>query len=55
MRFTAIFPLLCAIAALVLSLLCMFAGSKPGFMEDAAIVTVRFYLVKFATGKQPSN
>ena len=41
MRFTAVFPLLCAVAAFVLSMLCIFAGSKPGYMEDAAILTVR--------------
>jgi hypothetical protein len=40
MRLTALFPLACAVVALVLSMLCLFAGHKPGFMEDYAIVTV---------------
>jgi len=40
MRFTALFPLACAIAAFVLSLLCLLAGSKPGMLEDYAIVTL---------------
>lgn len=42
MRLTALFPLACAIAAFILSMLCLFAGSKPNFMEDYAIVTVSF-------------
>ena len=30
----------CAIVAFVLSMLCLFAGHKPGFMEEYHIVTV---------------
>jgi general stress protein CsbA len=30
----------CAIVAFVLGMLCLFAGHKPGFMEDYHIVTV---------------
>jgi hypothetical protein len=40
MRVTVIVPLICALAAFVLSLLCIFAGSKPNFMQDFQIVTV---------------
>ncbi|MCJ1308276.1 hypothetical protein MMC25_001929 [Agyrium rufum] len=40
LRLIAIFPFLCAIAALVLSLLCIFAGSKAGFLENADIMTL---------------
>jgi hypothetical protein len=41
MRPTALIPALCCIAALVLSFLCLFAGSKKNFMEDYHILTVR--------------
>jgi hypothetical protein len=40
MRFSAIIPVLLSAAALVLTFLCLFAGSKQGFMEDYAVVTV---------------
>lgn len=40
MRITAIFPLLLAIVAFVLSMLCLFAGHKKGFMEDYHIITL---------------
>ncbi|KAF2281178.1 integral membrane protein-like protein [Westerdykella ornata] len=40
MRPTAIVPTLCCIAALVLSFLCLFAGSKKGFMNDYQILTL---------------
>ena len=40
MRLLSIVPLLMTIAALILSFLCLFAGSKKGFLEDYAIVTV---------------
>lgn len=40
MRFAALVPVLLCSAALVLSFLCLFAGSKKGFMEDYALVTV---------------
>lgn len=40
MRLTALIPLACAIVAFVLSMLCLFAGSKKGFMEEYHIVTV---------------
>lgn len=41
MRLIALIPLLCALAALILSLLCIFAGSRGGFLEEAHILTVR--------------
>ena len=40
MRFVAIVPVLLSIAALILTFLAMFAGHKPGFMEDYAVITV---------------
>ncbi|RFU28487.1 hypothetical protein B7463_g7869, partial [Scytalidium lignicola] len=40
MRFTALLPMACAIVAFVLSMLCLFAGHKPDFMEDYHILTV---------------
>lgn len=40
MRLTALFPLALSIVAFVLSLLCILAGRKPGFMEDYHIVAL---------------
>ena len=40
MRFSAIIPILLCAAALVLSLLCLFAGSSKSFMQEYAIVTL---------------
>ena len=40
MRLTALFPLLCSLIALVLALLCIFAGSKRGYLENANLLTV---------------
>ncbi|KAL1302492.1 hypothetical protein AAFC00_002882 [Neodothiora populina] len=40
MRSSAVVPLVLSIAAFILSMLCLFAGSKQGFMEDYAIVTL---------------
>ncbi|KAI9878197.1 MAG: hypothetical protein M1830_001589 [Pleopsidium flavum] len=45
MRFIAIFPFLCAVVALTLSLLCVFAGSKPGYIEDADILTLNISML----------
>lgn len=42
MRPTAIIPLLFTLGALVLSLLCLFAGSKKGFLQNADLLTVSF-------------
>jgi hypothetical protein len=39
-RFPVLFPLACAIAGFVLVILALFAGSKPGHMEEYAIVRV---------------
>ncbi|KIM93186.1 hypothetical protein OIDMADRAFT_88561, partial [Oidiodendron maius Zn] len=36
----AFFPLACASTALVLSILCLFAGYKPGFLEEYHIITL---------------
>ncbi|KAH6666390.1 actin cortical patch SUR7/pH-response regulator pali [Halenospora varia] len=44
-RYGPIFPLLFAFVAFVLGLLCMFAGNKPGFMEDYHIVTINTTVV----------
>jgi len=43
MRATALVPMACAIVGFVLSMLCLFAGHKPGFMEDYHIITVCFH------------
>jgi hypothetical protein len=40
MRLSALFPMACAIVAFVLSMLCLFAGHKPGFMEEYHIIEV---------------
>lgn len=40
MRFSALIPVVLSAAAFILTMLCLFAGSKPGFMEDYAVVTV---------------
>lgn len=40
MRPSAIFPALCAVAAVVLGFLCLFAGSKKDFMEDYHVLTL---------------
>ncbi|OBT93632.1 hypothetical protein VE01_08068 [Pseudogymnoascus verrucosus] len=40
MRFSVIVPLICTLAAFVLSMLCLFAGSKPNFMQDFEIITL---------------
>lgn len=41
MRISTFFPLVCASAALVLSILCIVAGYKPGFLEEYSIISVR--------------
>jgi len=41
----AILPLLCAVVALTLSLLCVFAGSKPGYLENVDLLKVSSCLV----------
>jgi len=40
MRLLPIFPVLLSVGALILAFLCLFAGSKPGFMEDFSIVNL---------------
>jgi hypothetical protein len=40
MRPGAILPIICACAAVALSFLCLFAGHKPGWMEDYHIMTL---------------
>ncbi|KAL8687096.1 MAG: hypothetical protein Q9218_006636 [Villophora microphyllina] len=40
MRPTAIFPLLCTFVAFILSLLCIFAGSRRGYIEQGDILTL---------------
>ncbi|KAI9736365.1 MAG: hypothetical protein M1834_001252 [Cirrosporium novae-zelandiae] len=40
MRLIAIFPLLCAVAAFILSMLCLFAGSKRNFIENGDLLTL---------------
>ncbi|KKY20927.1 putative integral membrane protein [Phaeomoniella chlamydospora] len=40
MRPSALFPVLCALAALILSLLCLLAGTSRSFLQNADILTV---------------
>lgn len=47
MRLLALLPIALCIASLVLAFLCLFAGSRRGFMEDYAILTVCFILSFF--------
>lgn len=41
MRWIALFPLACAIPSFILTILCLVAGSKQGYMEDYNVMTVR--------------
>ncbi|KAH8732861.1 actin cortical patch SUR7/pH-response regulator pali [Phaeosphaeriaceae sp. PMI808] len=45
MRPTALVPVLCCTAALILSFLCLFAGHKQGFMEDYHLLTLNTSLL----------
>lgn len=49
MRFSALIPVVLSAAAFILTFLCLFAGSKKGFMEDYAIVTVSTLLLVIST------
>ena len=40
MRPSALFPFLCALVALILSLLCLFAGSTRSFLQNAEMLTL---------------
>lgn len=40
MRFLAIIPLVFSLAAFIIAFLCVFAGSKPGFMDDYEILSL---------------
>ncbi|ROV89217.1 hypothetical protein VMCG_09920 [Cytospora schulzeri] len=40
MRFSALGPVILGIGALILTLLCLFAGSKQSFLPDTSIITV---------------
>ena len=40
LRLAAIIPIVLSFTAFILSLLCLFAGSKVGFLEDANLLTV---------------
>jgi len=40
MRLSALIPVVFGLGALILSFLSLFAGSRKGFMEDYAVVTV---------------
>jgi hypothetical protein len=45
MRLTALLPVLCCTAALILSFLCLFAGHKKGFMEDYSLLTLNTSMI----------
>lgn len=40
MRLTALLPVLCCTAALILTFLCLFAGHKANFLEDYSLLTL---------------
>jgi hypothetical protein len=40
MRSLALPPALCAIVGFALTMVCIFAGSNPGYIEDADLLTV---------------
>lgn len=56
MRLTALLTLACAIAALVLSVLSLFAGSTKSFLQNSDMLTVytlpKFKLEELTTDKQ---
>jgi len=52
MKFTALVPVVLSLVALILSFLCMFAGSKKAFMVDYPIVTVSKAPISPAQGKK---
>lgn len=45
-RLTALVPVLLSLVAFILSMLCIFAGSKKGYLESANLLTVSI-LTKF--------
>lgn len=45
MRLSALLPVLCCTAALILSFLCLFAGHKKGFMEDYSLLTLNTSMI----------
>ncbi|KAL8979098.1 MAG: hypothetical protein Q9205_005484 [Flavoplaca limonia] len=49
MRLTALFPLLCTLVAFILTLLCIFAGSKGGYIEQADIFTLNTSMLGHTT------
>ncbi|KAL2040420.1 hypothetical protein N7G274_006863 [Stereocaulon virgatum] len=40
MRYVAILPIVLTLTAFILSMLCLFAGSKPGYLEQANLLTL---------------
>ena len=52
MKFTALVPVVLSLVALILSFLCMFAGSKRSFMVHYPIVTVSKAPISPAQGKK---
>lgn len=51
MRLSGLIPVLLSLAALVLSFLCLFAGSKRGVMDEYAVVTVSVFTFPAGFGK----
>ena len=47
MQFLAFFPRACAVVAFVLSILCLLAGYKPGFMENYHIIAVLHFVPSY--------
>lgn len=61
MKFTAGLPLVFSMVSFVLTMLCLFAGSKKGFMEDYHVLVFNTsalgqnFLQKLADGDSPSS
>jgi small-conductance mechanosensitive channel len=45
MRFAALIPLLCIVAAFLLSILCLFAGSSRGFLQNVDLLTLNTSMI----------
>lgn len=60
MRFAVLAPMALAIVAFILSMLCLFAGNKPGFLEEYNIITLNtstlgYNLIPDINGEEPTD
>jgi len=49
-RWVAILPFVCSIVTFSLAMVILFAGNKPGYMEDVAIIKV---IMTFSVARKP--